>query len=674
MNLPIDKEYNNVYSFSKLSEQDTDEDRIKQHLYYDYTRVNGFQQLSSNAIEKTINLGFDLELYINYDADYSEIIKYNYCVLQDKKLGTNNQRKKYFYFISNIRQSNSAGKYKITLKYDYWSNNIAVIYLNNIENYFSFVRKTNKLNYNFSDGNINILIPENYRLSSVKNNLPTNSKVVTNTTINNFGYTILFAKIFLKQPSSGKHYTYITYKRDNTAQYNDFSQSSSYFPGQIVYCPVAVFKHSENGILTNPYIKCKSDREDIDFTKISVNYQLKEVFKYLGEYIDMIELTSIIPFIDSGVISEVDEVNKTFTLSEYFRLADLGISDYQNNNTPIINCPSVIIANYFNIGSAQRFFSFSQNNLRINVNEVPKIFVKNELKKFVVECNRYPYKYNGLQISSSDYPFISTEGKADYSVGIRGTALGFNVCYNVISNGKELNPGITANFPSKDIFYIPIYGDNFINFMIGNNNQLNNHVNQVQVAGIEKTALGTIASVIGVMTGNPYAVVGGALSAFNSYSGAIAELINAQNNVDSKIEDAKNLLNSLKGNNNGFSSIFTANIPLFYEASVFDDEEVDSVAFEVYTKGSMYNGIDNIKNIVQNGKYYNYIQTNVEILPFNSVDKISLAELTNIFNKGVRIWNINEAEYTKGSSSEIFIDETFATMNLLIFNYREKEN
>lgn len=674
MNLPIDKEYNNIYSFSKLSETDTDEDRIKQHLYYDYTRVNGFQFLSSNNIEKTINLGFDLELNINYDVDYSEIIKYNYCVVQDKKFGTNNQKKKYFYFISNIRQSNSVGKYKITLRYDYWSNNIAIIYLNNFENTFNFSRKSNSLKYSISGNNINLEVPNDYRLSSLSNKLPAVSRKPLNITINNYGYTILFAKIFLKSLGYSKFYENIYY--DGTVEkFNYFNCTSQYFPGQFVLFPFCVFDYAGN-VVSNPKIKVLSS-SDTDGTMYDT-YNLdsiNDVFRYISEYVDFIELTSVVPFINTGIISNVDEDNNIFTLNSYFRSAKLATTQELQPSQPIPKCPYVIITNYFDLGSTQKSFPvFSDGNIIVENISVPKIIDKNDLRKFVVESNRYPYKYKGLQIATSDFPCYSVDGVADYEFIIKANGLGFTIFYNVSSNGKDLNAGILGNIPSKDVFYLPSYGDNFINFMLGNKNQLDNTFNQIQINSLTKEALGAITAIIGVATANPTLIVGGSLGLISSAAGGVSETINAQNSIDAKIEDAKNALNSLKGNNNGLTSLYTTNIPIFYESLAFDTEEVDFIAFDVYTKGSKYNGITNIKDIVNKCKYYNYIQTNVEILPFNSVDKISLDELTKIFNKGVRIWNINDAEYKKEGSNLIYIDETFATMNLLIFNYREKEN
>lgn len=671
MNLPIDKEYNNIYSFSKLSETDTDEDRIKQHLYYDYTRVNGFQFLSSINIEKTINLGFDLELNINYDVDYSEIIKYNYCVLQDKKFGTYNLRKKYFYFISNISQSNSAGKYKITLQYDYWSNNIATIYLNNFENAFNFIRKTNSPKYfPFEDGNdVYIETLEDYKLSATENILPVVSKKAIDSTINKFGYTVIFAKILLKGLSDSKYYKFIEYNSEGNPIYSDFNCSDQYLPTQFILLPIGVHKFDSDNLLNNAKVAVKSKSPGVEYTFFDTNTILGDFLQHsnVNEYVSMIELTSIVPFIDSGIIESVDINNNTFYLNSYFFSAQLASSD----NIPISEFFNCIFTNYFNIGSCQRNFIFNDGNIKTGFNKIPKIVEIDKLPDIVIETNRYPYRFSGLQIGATDYPFYSGHGKAKYDVTIKGTGISYVIKYNAIIGDKELNPSNTGNFPSKESFFIPFYGDRYVEFMLGNKNQLENYVNQVQISAGEKAILSGITAAVGVAIGNIPVAVGGLIGAGASISHAIVETINAQNSIDSKISDSKQLLNNLKGNSNGLVSIFTSNVPIFYTAKEFDEKELYNIAYEIYTKGSKYNGVSSIKDVVKYGKYYNYIQTNVEILPFNSVDKISLAELTKIFNKGVRIWNINEAEY---KNEGIYIDETFATMNLLIFNYREKEN
>jgi len=670
MNLPIDKEYNNIYSFSKLSEQDIDEDRIKQHLYYDYTRVNGFQQLSSNDIEKTINLGFDLELYINYDAVYSEIIKYNYCVLQDKKLGTNNQHKKYFYFISNIKQSNSAGKYRITLKYDYWSNNIASIYLNNFDNTFNFVRRTNSPKYfPITTDKLYIEANSDYKLSAVQNKLPLISKRTLGISFNNnYQYVVIFAKIFLKGLSDKKYYK-CYYNVLEQPNFEDFSCDEKYLSTQFVLMPVAVYNVNTGEILDKAdfYAKTPSFQGDGTNQWTEIGFANAKYADY-KEYIDFIELTTIVPFIDGGYLESVNEDTNKFYFNSYFSAKGLASSE----NT-ILTEVFFLIPNFFYICSCSRKFDFLEGNIEVDYSAIPKIINYNDIRKFVVETNRYPYKYKGLQIGSSSYDFFSGHGKSTYYIEIKGTGLGYTLKYNVKVGDKELNPKAMGNFASKDVFYLPYYGDKFSDFMIGNKNQLESAVSQSVISGGVKSSITAITSALLASSGviSPMIGITGTIA---SAASSITNIINTQNSVEGKISDAQNLLNELKGNTNGLTSLFTVNIPMFFEADTFDYEDTNADAFDIYTKGSKYNGISNLKDIVIKGKYYNYIQTNIEILPFNSVDKISLAELTNIFNKGVRIWNINEAEYTKGSSSEIFIDETFATMNLLIFNYREKEN
>lgn len=675
MVLPIDKDYNNVYSFSKLLDTDTDEDRIKQHLYYDYTKVNGFQYLSSYNIEKSINLGVDLELNINYDVDYSDIIKYNYCVVLDKRVGTNNQKKKYFYFISDIRQSNSAGKYKINLKYDYWSNNVANIYLNNFENVFNFVRRTNSPKYfPITNDKLYIEVDSDYKLSSVSSVNPLVSKRITNESITDVEYTLIFAKILLKGLSDKRYYK-VAYTYSTGTVYEDFGCSAQYLPTQFVLLPFGVYNTKSKELVKEAKVFVDSGGTSGGYTIFKCNDALKTFLEKtnVNEYISAIELTSIIPFIDSGVINRYDKETDTFYMNNNYYSGGLGTSDNQVIGGNFIFC------NYFNLGSCQKSFNFSEGNLSADYNEVPKIIHFNDISNLVIDTNRYPYRYKGVEIGSSKYDFISGHGKADYELIIRGTGVGYTIYYNVKVGNKELNPGRIGNFPAKDIFYLPFYGDNYTSFLLGNSNQLsaasNNSINtsliKLTLASISAT-LGTV--IAGISPNLAVAGIGAASAGVGVAANAVLDTVNTQYNIESKIEDSRNLLNDLKGNNNGLVSIFTANVPIFFEASEFDKEEINQIAFDIYTKGSKYNGISDLKNIVSKGKYYNYIQTNVDILPFNSVDKNSLAELTKIFNKGVRIWNINEAEYTKGISGEIFIDETFASMNLLIFNYREKEN
>ena len=191
--------------------------------------------------------------------------------------------------------------------------------------------------------------------------------------------------------------------------------------------------------------------------------------------------------------------------------------------------------------------------------------------------------------------------------------------------------------------------------MLANNKNyfIQNYVNRT-VGLAQGVASAGIAIAGGIAAKNPLAIIGGGLALVNSF------MNNAKSEVNEKltIDNLKNAPAQIKGavGDPVFNNMYTPNGIIVEEYDILPNEK-EIINDYMCLFGFTYNKIDNIKNVDNIRKYYNYVRANVEIIKGSiPVSETVHKMFKKCFDNGIRFWNTDTFSYNN-ENYENWIDE-----------------
>lgn len=181
-------------------------------------------------------------------------------------------------------------------------------------------------------------------------------------------------------------------------------------------------------------------------------------------------------------------------------------------------------------------------------------------------------------------------------------------------------------------------------FLANNKNYYLQRNNQYKLQELN-AGLGLAGSLFGVGSalagGNISGAVGGAVGGALSFGGSMASLEAQKINDDLTIDNMASAPQTLNNANGNFLLNKAVNgAGIFYEIYEGIDSELAAADDMMYLYGYRYNRIDNIKNIDNVRKHFNFVKAivNTVYVPYN-LPVEAHEELKRIFAAGIRMWN-----------------------------------
>lgn len=287
---------------------------------------------------------------------------------------------------------------------------------------------------------------------------------------------------------------------------------------------------------------------------------------------------------------------------------DIDISDYINGyGIRTIFTKNEIITSDYNVQFNPKLLSYDFQNLSLT----------NDIDNYEYDIFKLGWENNILNVIYSEVltPDI-TRGYA--RIAIKGGV--YNLAFN--NNFR----GLVFSQDSSQPYSV----NNLEAFMSQNKNfYMQRNVN------IARDAINSTASIAGSLaTGN---VLQASLTAVTSVSNIGADYVQSNltlDNMRSAPEDVKN------ANGNIMLNLATNELALYLDHYSALPSEIKIAADFMNIYGFNYNQYDNIKNVDNIRKYFNYVRADVETItaPINISNKIH-NKIRDIFRTGIRLWN-----------------------------------
>lgn len=638
LNYNFDKDYDNVHLFENKDTQSRFFDNIQ-----NATKLDNVNFICKDLINASVTF------YTNDFVSLKKLLNYNYAVITNSD---NNER--LYFFINSIEQG-SSGLIILNMTIDVFNTYIFDISFSKAQieraHVNRWIKTGNVLNFNFNEDS-NLFEREQIKNLSkrltYKERMLAHYDTTANSQLNQWlnDNVECWVYIYLSEgsynhqptePTSVKKDIYnIRYKKKNSLQ-----------DGGVAVICYPVYKANATGEII--------EKKLID----------KEIHRFNASssgWIDFKRVNTVTPYaIKYSMLAPFNF--KAYTFNDYdVEDGNLVIRSY-DNISPIYYYPyNSMIFNVNNQDISQPV-SMTVNKLTydkdIAVSEIiansnltkynPKMY-NSDIRSLSIKINGNEYEYDIAKINSNNPTFNYYEvltpdmtksllvlNPPDSSIYVKGTANNYS--------------GLMATQDMSILFS----NTKLDEFLANNKNAfLSFQTNQVFAAikGVTgAAAAGATTSALGGPTNPVLAGVNVASAGVSTIAGLIQNSIQFGLTIDN-MRSAPNTLVNANGNAILLNAIQELGCYLeLYEAIPYEQDMVnDYIRYYGYT----VNIIDDLEKYFNSRKIYNYVKTNVNNIDgpvSNNVKDIFKA----IFNRGVRIWHIDEIDFNK-SNYEVILD------------------
>ena len=638
LNYNFDKDYDNVRLFENKDAQSRFFDNIQ-----NATKLDDVNFICKDLINASVTF------YTNDFISLKKLLNYNYAVI------TNSENNEKLYFFINSIEQGSGGLIILNMTIDVFNTYIFDITFSKAQieraHIDRWIKTGNTLNFNFNE-NSNLF--ERERIKDLSKRLTYKEKMLAHydTTANSqfnqwlnenvacWVYIYLSEGSYNHQPAAAS-----TVKQDI---YNiRYKNKTSLQAGATAVLCYPVYKPNATGMI----IEKKLINEETYSFNVSSN-----------GWIDFKQVNDVTPY-----------------TIKYSILAPFNFKGYTSNDYDIEN-GNLVIKNYDNIN---RLYFYPYKSMLFNVSNqdisqpvkmtVNKLTYDKDIAVSEIIANSNLTKYN---------PKMYNSDIKSLSIKINGNEYEYDIA-KINSNNPTFNyyevltPDITKSLlvlnPPDNSIYVKDTANNYSGLMatqdmsilfsntkldefLANNKNafLSFQTNQVFAAikGVTgAAAAGATTSALGGPTNPVLSGVNVASAIASTATGLIQNSIQFGLTIDN-MRSAPNTLVNANGNAILLNAIQDLGCYLeIYEAIPYEQDMVnDYIRYYGYT----VNIIDDLQKYFNSRKVYNYVKTNVNNIdgPISNNVKDIFKEM---FNRGVRIWHIDDIDFNK-SNYEVILD------------------
>ena len=662
----FDNSYNNVLRFDSRSEQEA------------YFNVNTL--FSSTTPEVNFNVGSLHATNVCFDCGeneaLNELLSKNYCIIKDNT--PNATLKYYYYFITNAMQDN-ANRIKMSLELDIFQTYyIDLNFGDNIVYKAHLNRFIDNGNGTVSfDGRPESKLFEREDIQNVAKRMTkrTNVNLYPNTELGNWLNENILGWIYIYADP------YHTYKVGNVT---DTTQAGNFVPremandakaGGFVPANIAIFTYPI--YKTDKYMRFNNSaivQQAIWGTKYATSGTQRTILDYFAQgndgfdFIYAVKFSVIPPFTNDVLENITYNINTSNNL-----IVDAGVYEGKIIN-PFIDTRSTGVSSniltfsvtYF----APDFRFFTMANIGYQSTEfTPQNYTVNKELTFNISDiigGDKDSKFNP-KLLSSDYFELhlgdQTEDSAVYDLqklNKNNLEIAFteslvpdmtkkyirfkNLSGIYINETSENLTGFVGNNDSSLLLPAPAYQS-----MIANNKNyfLQNSTNRAfdLTKGVVGAGLGVVGGFGTDKTfGKALGIAGGLWSGISAGLNYSKSVINENLTVDN-LKNAPSKITGAKGNVI-FENMYSDNGIIVEEWDILDNEK-EMINDYMCLYGFTYNRVDNVKNVNNIRKYYNYVRANVETISGLAISEVVHKKFKECFANGIRFWNTDTFDYTK---------------------------
>lgn len=639
--VPFDNSYKNVLRFDTRSEQEA------------YFQTN---TLFSNSPRVNFNVGSLYATNIVYDGaeneSIGELLNKNYCIIKDNR--ENRKYDFYYYFVTNAIQD-CDNRIKLSLELDIFQTYYidlnfgdSVIYKAHLNRFIDNGDGTISF-----DGTETSKLFEREDIKNVSKRMKKREKV----SIFDSGKTEI--DNWLNENVIGWIYAYVEQRKYKFKTIEEFgTQPPTEYEKEIYSLDIATFEEeAKDGVgIYNPF-SC------LAFPILKENQLIKfadkdQTNKYVSlgsgafrqfialngvDYIYSLKFSTTPPFnkiIDEAEIVE-NAINGT-TLVIKGRLSDNGI--WFNTGNSIVARESAIC-----LVVQPPYFETKYNN------DIEYTFRKED----IIGANKNP-KFNP-KLLNGDYRSLklsdSTENGFEYDLQK------LNKNDLKIKLTEPFLPDITKKyirFSNLNGMYIEETSQNLTGFVTQNDNSLSltndqfksmlaNNKNFFLQNSINRRfglTQGLISSGVAIAggIGNPLQTTIGVIGGLRSIAEATKSIINENLTIDN-LQNAPDIVNLAKGNSI-FENMYSKNGIIIEEWDLIDNEK-EMINDYMCLYGFTYNRVDNVKNVDNIRKFYNFVRADIETINGATISETVHQKFRQCFANGVRFWNVDTFNYNK---------------------------
>ena len=168
-------------------------------------------------------------------------------------------------------------------------------------------------------------------------------------------------------------------------------------------------------------------------------------------------------------------------------------------------------------------------------------------------------------------------------------------------------------------------------------NSINRNFNLVQ--GLTSSGMAIAGG-----AGNPLATVGGVIGGVNTIANFAKSKINEDLTIDN-LKNAPDIIQGAKGNVI-FENMYSQNGIIIEKYDILENEK-EMINDYMCLYGFNYNRVDNIKNVDNIRKYYNFVRADIETISGINISEQVHQKFRSCFANGVRFWNTDTFSYEK---------------------------
>lgn len=656
-NVPFDNSYKNVLRFDTRSEQEA------------YFQTN---TLFSNSPDVNFNVGSLYATNVVYDGNenenINELLNKNYCIVKDKR--ENATIKYYYYFVTNAKQD-CDNRILLALELDIFQTyyidvlfSDSVIYKAHLNRFVDNGDGTVSF-----DGTSTSKLFEREDIQNVAKRLTKRTKLnlYPDTELGNwFNNNVLGWVYMFLDPSH--NYNYI--------KTSDLSQGQTTFsplmnrtnnglmPTNMAVMVYPVLKENNEIVLygTNstkgsfrwgvrrgslkPLMEEFADLNNGYSYVWSTKFSIYPPFKQLPDFTYSIHSDFGYEYLSINVGEITDKISLrfggyglNFSASTYAfgTVAESG-NVFPCMSQMIIAEKEFVPQNYL----CDKQFKFEKNEIvgsNKNVKFNPKLLASDYFSLKVSDSTENGFEYDLQKLNNNDLPFLLTESiTPDFTKRyIRIKESGLYI--------KETSENLTGFLGSNDnSFAMPTEA---YQSMLANNKNffVQNDLNRKTEA--LKSGISTgISALSSALTGNLMGVVGSIGQIANTGISYNQSVINEKLTVDN-MQNAPSSIVQAKGNVI-FECQYSINGIIVEEHDILDNEK-EMINDYMCLYGFTYNRVDNIKNVDNIRKIYNFVRADIETINSSnvSISETVRKKFRECFANGVRFWNTDTFAYNK---------------------------
>ena len=651
-NVPFDNSYKNVIHF---------EDRSEQETFFNVSSL-----FSSSTPKVNFNVGSLYATNVSYDGvptdSINELLSKNYCIIKDNS--PNKTLNYYYYFVTEARQD-CDNRILLSLELDIFQTYYIDITfgdcLINKAHLNRFIEDTNDSTKVLFDGTTTSKLFEREDIKDVAKRLTNRERININNhnqnTLDKWLDEYVYAWVYLYLDPTQ---TYNCRRPDNTAYTTKFSQilhqSQSYdtssatsisdlqcIPSNMACLCFPIFRKGTS-LKVVPYTADYGD-DGIYLSENGLEYYLSNNGEYSHVYAT--KVSYVPPFNSDNINYDISTTTIGGVVVESLRIKATS-SGYKFNNVSAVG---------FYSGSSNPPHGMLHVNIQVNTLKTKDIELSTEFefnKSDIIGANKNT-KFNP-KLLSSDYKEIkitdSTENSFNYDLQKLNRSKFEILC------SESFTPDTTKRYLRIDNsdggVYIEDTNNNLTGIVISNDDSLVMPTTAfADMLAQNKNFF--IQNAVNRQTQRQHeALTFGTDLANKNFGGALTSMLSSAIDINKSkimenltVDNLKNAPASIQGAQGNV--IFTN---LYSEYGIFIEEydilpnEKEMINDYMCMFGYTYNRIDNIKNVDNIRKYYNYVRADVEVISgttTNVSEKVH-QKFKEQFAKGVRFWNVVNGE------------------------------